>query len=284
LPFTVAIDSADVWANPKVFRPELHVGTPPDDFAKEGQDWGLPAYDWNHLRRTEFAWIRARAARAGVLYSAYRADHVIGLYRTYVRDMNDGTAAFWPPNEPGQIGLGETLLRILRTSAEVIAEDLGTVPSFLRASLDRLAVPGYRVLRWEKEDKAYRDPASYPKLSVATNATHDTDTTAEWYETLSADERQLLAKVPGLEAAAKNPRFNDTMREALLTALYRAPSQLVIVPFQDLLGHRERVNVPGTVSDANWSYRMPMSIEQLINDNAGAERLRQLAREHARAR
>src|SRR5262249_41063980 len=63
LPFTVAVDSADVWSNPKVFRPELHVGTPPDDVSKEGQDWGLPAYDWNQLRKTEFNWIRARAAR-----------------------------------------------------------------------------------------------------------------------------------------------------------------------------------------------------------------------------
>jgi 4-alpha-glucanotransferase len=288
LPFTVAIDSADVWANPQVFRPDLHVGTPPDAFSKEGQDWGLPAYDWNQLRRTEFAWIRARAARAGVLYSAYRADHVIGLYRTYVRNMRDGQAAFWPPNEAAQISLGETVLRILRTSAEVIAEDLGSVPPFLRPSLDRLAVSGYRVLRWEKEDrdnqKAYRDPQGWPKLSVATNATHDTDMTAEWYEGLSGDERQLLAKVPGLELLAKNARFNDAVRDALLTVLYRSPSKLVMTPFQDLLGHRERINVPGTLSDSNWSYRMPMAIDELTNDSGTIERLSMLAREHARAR
>jgi 4-alpha-glucanotransferase len=157
------------------------------------------------------------------------------------------------------------------------------VPPFLRDSLERLAVPGYRVLRWEKKDKAFIDPATWPKLSVATNATHDTDTTAEWYDGLAADERQLLAKVPGLELVTKKPRFDDAVRDALLTTLYRAPSQLVIIPFQDLLGHRERTNVPGTVSDSNWSYRMPMSIDELAGDKTTAERLQLLAREHARA-
>ncbi|HEY0710419.1 MAG TPA: 4-alpha-glucanotransferase [Polyangia bacterium] len=284
LPFTVASDSADVWANPKVFRPDLHVGTPPDDFAAEGQDWGLPAYDWNQLRRSEFAWIRARAARASVLFSGYRVDHVIGLYRTYVRNTTDGQSSFWPAHEAAQIALGETLIRIMRTTAEVIAEDLGTVPPFLRPSLDRLSVPGYRVLRWEKDNGGFRDPATYPKLSVATNGTHDTDTTADWYDGLAADERALLTKVPGLETLADQPRFTDKVRDAVLAVLYRSPAQLVIEPFQHLLGHRDRVNVPGTVSDSNWSYRMPLTVEDLEKDAATSERLARLAQEYSRHR
>ncbi|HEY0712374.1 MAG TPA: 4-alpha-glucanotransferase, partial [Polyangia bacterium] len=284
LPFTVASDSADVWANQKVFRPDLHVGTPPDDFAAEGQDWGLPAYDWNQLRKSEFGWIRARAARGSVLFSGYRVDHVIGLYRTFVRNTADGESSFWPAHEAAQIALGETLIRIMRTTAEVIAEDLGTVPPFLRPSLDRLAVPGYRVLRWEKENGGYRDPGTYPKLSVATNGTHDTDSTADWYEALPADDRAHLAKIPGLEGLATEARFTDKVRDLLLAALYRAPSQIVIQPFQDLLGHRERINVPGTVSDTNWSYRMPMTVEALEKDTATIARLAQLAQEFGRHR
>jgi isoamylase len=298
LPFTVASDSADAWANPKIFRPDLRVGTPPDAFAPKGQDWGLPAYDWNHLRRTELAWVRARAARAGVLFSAYRVDHVIGLYRTYVRTSPDVEGGFWPSNEPAQISLGETLLRVMRTAGEVIAEDLGSVPPFLRPSLDRLGVPGYRVLRWEKDGNAYRDPASWPKLSVATNATHDTDTTAEWYDLLSAEERRALAQIPALNQLAVGKtgkdqvqvqvqvkdRFDDTVRDALLTALYHAPSQLVIAPLQDLFGERERINVPGTTSDTNWTYRMPRPTATLDKDEAAINRLATLARESGRAR
>jgi isoamylase len=284
LPFTVASDSADVWANPKVFRPDLRVGTPPDAFSATGQDWGLPAYDWNNLRRSEFAWIRARAARSGALFSAYRVDHVIGLYRTFVRSSPESEGGFWPANESAQVSLGETVLRVMRTSAEVIAEDLGAVPPFLRPSLERLAVPGYRVLRWEKDGNAFRDPAAWPKLSVATNATHDTDTTADWYENLPADERKALAKIPGMENLATRDRFDDFVRDQLLGLMYRAPSQLVISLFADLLGQRDRINVPGTLSEANWSYRMPMSIEELAQQGTTTERLLVLAKETGRGR
>ncbi len=284
MPFTVSADSSDVWAHTSLFRPDLRVGTPPDAFSSHGQDWGLPAYDWNNLRRAEFAWIRARAARAGELYSGYRVDHVIGLYRTYVRKSVDGDGGFWPANEASQISLGETILRVMRTSAEVIAEDLGTVPEFLRPSLDRLGVPGYRVLRWEKDGATFRNPADWPKLSVATNGTHDTDSTADWFEQLPTDERKALAQLPGLEKLAGKDRFDDEARDLLLAALYRAPSQLVITPFADLFGQRDRVNVPGSVSDSNWTYRLATPIETLIKDDAAIERLATLSRDSERSR
>ena len=66
--------------------------------------------------------------------------------------------------------------------------------------------------------------------------------------------------------------------------LYAAPSQVVITPFQDLFGHREQVNVPGTVSETNWSYRLPTGMDQLEGDAAAMERLSRLARESGRAR
>src|SRR5205814_9972975 len=110
----------------------------------------------------------------------------------------DGRTRGFPPVEEGaQIRLGETVMRLSRRWGEVVAEDLGIVPPFLRPSLERSGVPGYRVLRWEKEGDAYRDPAHWPALSVATNATHDTDTTADWYDHLSRDEREPLLALPG---------------------------------------------------------------------------------------
>jgi 4-alpha-glucanotransferase len=60
------------------------------------------------------------------------------------------------------------VLRLMRRWGEVVAEDLGSVPPFLRPALERSGVPGYRVLRWEKEGDAFRDPATWPNLSVAT--------------------------------------------------------------------------------------------------------------------
>ena len=80
-----------------------------------------------------------RARRMADLYGFYRVDHVVGLYRTYFfTDQPTGT--FTPSEEPAQIANGERVLGILSQRAKVIAEDLGVVPPFIRASLDRLGV------------------------------------------------------------------------------------------------------------------------------------------------
>ncbi len=295
LPFVVSGDSADAWANRKVFHPELRVGTPPDAFSAEGQDWGLPLYDWEEMKRTKFAWMRARAARAGALYALYRVDHVIGLYRTFYRGT-EGVSGYVPEEESDQIRLGEKVIQILGEAGEVVAEDLGMVPEFLRPSLDRLKVPGYKVLRWERDEVAnedsdddettktivYRDPARYPVLSVAASGTHDVEGHADWWDTLSTAERAAVCAIPGLENLAGHDRFDELVRDGLLRVLYNSPSELVAVPLGDALGTRERINVPGTVADTNWCFRMPMTIDHLADDRSTTERLSRLAMEARR--
>lgn len=283
LPFMVGVDSADVWSNRSLFHIDKHVGTPPDEFSPTGQDWGLPVYDWAALQREGFSWIRGRSMRAGALFSLYRLDHVIGLYRTYYRSVDGQTSGFTPVEESEQIRLGEALMRIMSHWGEVVAEDLGTVPAFLRPSLERLGIPGYRVLRWEKESDGYRPPSSWPAASVATNATHDTDTIAEWYDHLSPEERGKLLELPGLQELDPNQPFDDRVRDRLLAAIYAAPSTLSLVLFQDAMGTRERINVPGTVNESNWSYRAHRTVEELLTDQESTARLARIAAEAGRS-
>jgi 4-alpha-glucanotransferase len=123
----------------------------------------------------------------------------------------------------------------------------------------------------------FRLPSTWPEISVATNGTHDTDTSAEWYDGLDAPSRELLATIPGLEVMRTHEKFDDAVRDALLEVLYAAPSRLVLVPYQDLLGDRERVNVPGTVTSENWTYRTARTLAELLADTAAADRLHRLA-------
>jgi isoamylase len=282
LPFTVGLDSADVWSHRELFRTDQHVGTPPDDVAPEGQDWGLPAYDWDAVQRDDYAWIKARAMRAGELFSIYRIDHTIGFYRTYCRSTDGRVSGFSPCDERAQVALGERVMRIMNRWGEVVAEDLGTVPPFLQPSLQKLGVPGYRVLRWERDNGSYRDPATWPAVSVATNASHDTDTTAGWYDALAPDERERLRAVPGLGELDPSRPFDEATRDLFLRVIYGAPSTLSLVLFQDALGTKDRINTPGTVDGANWTWRLPMSIDDLLADAGNTDRLAQLAAEAGR--
>ncbi|MGA8891967.1 MAG: 4-alpha-glucanotransferase [Anaeromyxobacteraceae bacterium] len=286
LPFMVATDSADVWARPFDFRLDARAGVPPDAFSAEGQDWGLPVYRWEEMARNGYAWIVARARRSAELYGAYRVDHVVGFYRSYYRPNDGGPPAFVPETEAAQILNGERVMAAFSQGARVIAEDLGTVPDFVRTSLARQGIPGYRVLRWEKDGEVFRDPAAWPAVSLATTGTHDTDSLADWYDALPPAERKALLALPGLEAlATRDPAaFDDGVRDALLAVVAGSRSDLLLLPFQDAVGARERVNVPGTVNDENWSYRIPAVVSGLLADRAAAERLSALFRTSGRAR
>jgi len=283
LPFMVATDSADVWSRPFDFRLDARVGVPPDAFSATGQDWGLPVYRWDVMEENGFAWMNARARRSADLYGLYRVDHVVGLYRTYYRPNDGGAPAFIPSTEEAQTRNGEKMMAIFSQGARVIAEDLGVVPDFVRTSLVRVGVPGYRILRWEREwdeeGQPFRDPAAWPALSVGTTGTHDTDALADWYESMEDLEREAFLALPALAGLrGRAPlRFDSGVRDAILELVYGSGSDLLLLPFQDALGTRERVNVPGTVTDSNWTYRMPMEAAALAGDLATAQRLRGLA-------
>ncbi len=285
LPFAVSRDSADVWARQEEFDLAASVGTPPDAFSATGQRWGLPPYRWDVVRQRGFTWLAARAARAAALFDACRLDHVVGFYRTYVYPA-EGAARFEPPTESEQLALGEEIMHVFRRGGlDLIAEDLGTVPDFVRASLARLRIPGYRVFRWEREwhrpGRPYRDPATYPALSVATTATHDMTPTAVWWDELSADERAAVAATPSFRGRASEIRwapFTAALRDALLELLLGAGSRLVVFPIQDVFGWRDQINVPATDRPENWTYRLPWLVDRWLEEVEPLERAQTLRR------
>jgi 4-alpha-glucanotransferase len=273
LPFMVDGDSADVWARQDEFSLDASVGVPPDAFSATGQDWGMPPYRWDVIAQDNFEWLRHRARRSAALFDGYRVDHLVGFYRTYSRPRGGGEPMFSPPSEPEQLALGERTLAIFREpGAEIIAEDLGTVPDFVRASLGRLDIPGFRVFRWERywdrPAHPFRDPIDYPVVSVATSGTHDTEPMAVWWEAASAEERQAVSDLPTVQALAGNRSiaglpYDPDVRDVLLEALFAASSELLLIAVQDVFGWQDRINEPATVTDGNWTFRLPWPIDNL---------------------
>jgi 4-alpha-glucanotransferase len=146
----------------------------------------------------------------------------------------------------------------------VTAEDLGTVPDFVRESIARLGLPGYKVLRWERGS-----PMMYPSNSVAMTGTHDTEPLAVWWESLSAEERRRF----GLES----PLFDERVRDTVLSLMYNAGSDLLLLPIQDVFGWRDRINQPATINEANWTFVLPWLVDEMRSQPEASERAARLA-------
>src|SRR4030095_6103697 len=184
------------------------------------------------------------------------------------------------------------LMTIFRSSGHpVIAEDLGIVPDYVRQSLARLRLPGFKVLRWERDWNApgqpFRDPASYPAASVAMTGTHDTEPMRAWWERAPAEERAAALQIPGLDVSGACPDspFSPLLRDAFLRVLFHAGSDLLMLPIQDVFGWSDRINVPATVGAENWTSPLPWPVGRLSDireAREAAERLRRWAEESGR--
>jgi 4-alpha-glucanotransferase len=278
LPFMISADSPDVWTQQNEFRFDATVGVPPDAFSETGQDWGLPPWRWDVMAQDGYEWMERRARRTASLFDGFRLDHLVGLYRIYVRPLDPAVKPFFAPaDEAQQQQVGERLVGIYRdTGAEIVAEDLGTVPDFVRRSLNRMGVPGFKVVRWERQWSApgqpFIDPEDYPEMSVATTGTHDIEPLICWWETLPSEERALVLQMPSVQrylsdarAAVEHPS-GLTSREvidSLVRALLDSRSRIVIIPIQDIFGWRDRINTPARVDEENWTWRLPWRVDEM---------------------
>jgi 4-alpha-glucanotransferase len=210
IPFGVGRYSADVWSNRAIFDLDWSGGAPPekvfkvDPFTEKwGQNWGIPNYRWDELRRRNFDWWRTRVGNIQKVFHLYRIDHVLGFFRIYSFPWTpDRNPEFLPLTEaeaaaktggrlPGfkqfpddtvehkaaNQAQGEELLRVvLEGSGEttVVAEDLGVVPEYVPPTLMKLSTPGFRIpTLFRDPDGRYSDPKKYPRLSLVQPATHD---------------------------------------------------------------------------------------------------------------
>lgn len=285
-PFIIGQDSSDCWLNPTTLRRDARLGVPPDDFSATGQDWGLPFFDFAAMEKDGYGWLKARATNAASYYDLRRVDHAVGYFRQWIRDEKTPTGRFIPEDEASWRRFGELHFRLLSQGAGIVAEDLGVIPPFVREILARLGLPGYRVMRWERDNLTYRDPRQFPKVSLVTTGTHDTEPVADWWESASPQEREATARAYStFHGLPVTQTFTPEIHKAMLSAALQASSELCILPWQDVLGTKDRINLPGSMSDANWAYRIAQYAEDLLQDpqtKAAAEQMERLTREGGR--
>ncbi len=269
VPVGFAADGFDAWRWQDYIAGGIRVGAPPDEFFRDGQDWGLPAL--NPWTLGQARWLPfAEALRAATRHaSGVRLDHVMGLFRL-----------FWIPDGlPASGGAyvrypAPALLRVLadesmRAGAFVIGEDLGLVEPRVRRHLREKGSLSYRLLWFEGSH-----PSEWPHEAVAAVGTHDLPTIAGIW-TLSEPEHRLHHLRQKLVDMTRLPDGSAPIDVAVAAygELARGRPRLVLASLEDALAVHDRPNVPGTTSEfPNWRRSLPRPLEEIEAD-AGVHRI-----------
>lgn len=292
-----AIDGSATWSEPEVYISEATVGSPPDPFATQGQDWHLAAIHPREIAAGDHAPFKRMVEVAMRYAGAIRIDHAAALRRLFLVPVDSAPEGGAYVDYP-QIDL----MQILSSASEkfrclVIGEDLGVLPEGLQEDLAEAQILSYRILSYERDEDGFKPADSYPQLSLACISTHDHQTLAGWWRGADIAAREEHGIVPpeissqhdeerevereeltsALKQSAADPpvrqpsaNADDTKLEELILSAHRfiakAASVMVAVRLADMTGEKHPTNIPGT-SDTypNWKPKLSVQIENLKN-------------------
>ncbi len=321
IPIGVSWYSADVFFNQEDFDRGWCGGAPPelmfkyDPFIRKwGQNWGIPLYRWDKMEAEGFPWWRQRISKLTEIFHIFRIDHILGFYRIYAfpwrpqrnaeflnltpEEAAEKTGGLlpgwaWRPDDTAENmsanrDEGDRRLKMVIEAAggaEVVGEDLGCVPEYVRPHLESLGIAGFRIPHWDFDDEGHVvPPTELPECSFATYATHDHDTLSGTWNSYRDDisnpqsdpeevrkaefNLKLLAEFAGIPETHPWPAYSDVHQWRLIKSLLSSRSRYAALMITDLTGMPDRFNLPGTVGGENWRLRLPWAPSGSLSDQA----------------
>ena len=312
MPIFVAHDSADVWAHPELFLLDTDgnmkavTGVPPDYFSETGQRWGNPHYDWDAMRKDDFAWWKSRIHHHLELFDLVRIDHFRGLEAAWVINASCETAVdgHW------QKIPGDELLASIKSSIgnhddwlPFVAEDLGVITPEVTALRKKYHLPGMSILQFgfdAFEDNPHK-PQNITEDTVVYTGTHDNDTTKGWFNSLDDDVKNHVLKTLNLpivnaseveDSDVDNPQTHsstedrtscwydnvdvaDFVVERLVDNAMHSRANICMIPVQDCLhlDSSARMNIPGTTT-GNWQWQFQWEQIEQQHDSSRMKKMR----------
>ena len=257
LPIYVAMDSADVWSDPRSFQldeknvPTAVAGVPPDYFSEDGQLWGNPLYNWPAMEADGFGWWIRRVDGASKLFDVIRIDHFRGLASYWAVPYGETTAkkGRWIP------GPGIRMVRAITgwfPQLQFIAEDLGILTPDVTELMEQSGLPGMKVLEFafDPVEPGVYLPHNHPKNCVCYVGTHDNAPVLQWKDEADPAEVDMAVRYLGLN---EEEGFHWGMIRGGMSSV----ADLFVAQMQDVLGlgAESRMNTPGTLG-GNWQWRL----------------------------
>lgn len=257
MPIYVSYDSVEAWANPELFcfdkdkKPIAVAGCPPDDFAKTGQLWGNPLYDWEYHKKTNYKWWVQRLKFSSEIYDIVRIDHFRGFESYYTIPYGSKTAVKgkWKKG-PGAALFKEAERKLGKLN--IIAEDLGFITDDVREMLAAVGYPGMKVTQFAfgNGGKSEHLPHNYDNSNcIAYTGTHDNETLKGWVNSQSSDTLKYCM-------AYLNVKKKKDIPKAILRATWGSVAKIAVAQMQDFLNSdaSSRMNTPSTLG-INWQFR-----------------------------
>lgn len=275
--FLIDHNSFEAWRHPKAFKLNFSTGTPPDIFSKEGQYWGLPPYNWEVIEKSHTFLILNRVKTFSLLYDIYRLDFAKGYFYQYEIpiDQPPKSGKFFPNTMEKAIKNGKTILLDMIKTAPIlpVAEDIGMAPQS-KAILRSFGIAGLDLFVF-KNSKLPPNEQVLPGqgtelLSVSQLTNHDNPPMRLWWNSHPNRAKDLAKKLKW----TYSPKLTLEQQQQLLWMDMHSKSLFHIQMFQDLLPpslsnatDTQRINVPGTVSPDNWTYRYKLSVEEIAQNH-----------------
>lgn len=268
IPLYLSYDSVEMWKlGDKIFKvdenrhPKVVAGAPPDAFSKTGQLWGNPVYDWDKMKSDGYSWWNGRLNHALGFYDIIRLDHFRGFDRCYVVPYGDETAENGHWEQAASFNLFKDKL-----GWNIVAEDLGVLDDGVYELLRKTGYTGMRELEFAFDGRENNEhkPSNYNKNLVCYTGTHDNQPLKSYIEgVLNDGEREkIFLKDLTAECAPYKIDIDKSSAEGLcktiISLAYASEADTVIIPLWDFLalGDEARMNLPGTQTDKNWSWRV----------------------------
>jgi 4-alpha-glucanotransferase len=258
----VSPGSADHRFHPELFQSGFVAGAPPDAYARTGQLWGNPLYDWPAVRRRRYRWWLERVRRTLDLFDLARIDHFRGFVAYWAVPEGARTAIHGSWKRGPGIALFRALERELAPDSDrdqalpLVAEDLGVITPPVERLRDELGLPGMLVIQFGMDPDAPSSPhrpENHLANRVVYTSTHDQDTVRGWLESLPPRQRAFV------DAEVARRGLADRRRPwwGMIRLAFSSPARTAMVQAQDVLGlgSEARMNKPGNAR-GSWRWRM----------------------------
>ncbi len=260
LPFYVGFDSCDVWRNQDTFlldpsskQPTFIAGVPPDYFSATGQRWGNPIYDWEKLAKEDFAFIENRIALNAKIYDILRLDHFRAFDTYWKIPSSCPTAVEGEWVEAPGYALFDSLFAKY-PELNIIAEDLGDLRPEVLTLRDHYSFPGMNVIEFTFHDYELSHKGKWDEENaVCYLGTHDNETIIGFFYDLPEHEQAEWVYALEQKGIDQGP-----MNDRLIRYCFQKKAKYALVSMQDILGldKEARTNIPSTVDNRNWTWKM----------------------------